>query len=81
MCRLCVVFPSMLYFLCFARHLERASHRECARARGEGAGPRGVSAARDEKLVPDIYLTIPGSSDAPRPEVSTADSLRNMIRL
>lgn len=34
----------------------------------EGAGPRGVSAARDVKLVPDIYLTLPGSSEAPRPE-------------
>lgn len=39
----------------------------------EGAGPPGVSAARDEKLVPDIYLTIPGSTDAPRPEVSAVD--------
>lgn len=39
----------------------------------KGAGPRGVSAARDEKLVPDIYLTIPGSTDAPRPEVSAVD--------
>lgn len=38
------------------------------RARSEGAGPRGVSAGRDEKLVPDIYLTIPGSSDAHRPD-------------
>ncbi|KAL3060246.1 hypothetical protein OYC64_014752 [Pagothenia borchgrevinki] len=42
-------------------------------------GARGVSAARDEKLVPDIYLTIPGSSDAP--DVCTADSLRNIICL
>lgn len=39
----------------------RAPPRE--RARAEGAGPRGVSAARDEKLVPDIYLTLPGSTD------------------
>lgn len=50
---------------------ERAAIRE--RARVEGAGPRGVSAARDEKLVPDIYLTIPGSTDAPRSEVSAVD--------
>lgn len=66
------VFPS----LCASWSAHRTGS-----ARGEGAGPRGVSAARDEKLVPDIYLTIPGSSDAPRPDVSTADSLRNMIRV
>lgn len=60
--------------------LERASpYRERARRRGGAA--RSQSAGRDEKLVPDIYLTLPGSSDAPRPEVSTADSLRNMIRI
>lgn len=53
--------------------LERASpYRERARRRGGAA--RSQSAGRDEKLVPDIYLTIPGCSDAPRPEVSTADS-------
>ncbi|KAG7242024.1 hypothetical protein INR49_024069 [Caranx melampygus] len=46
-----------------------------AAAAAKGAGPRGASnAARDEKLVPDIYLTLPGSSDAPRPEAFTADS-------
>lgn len=56
--------------------------RPTGSARGGGAGPRGVSrAARDEKLVPDIYLTIPGSADAPLPEVFTADSLRNMNRV
>lgn len=49
-------------------------------AHGEGAGPRGVSsAAKDEKLVPDIYLTLPGSSDAPRSEVFTADSLMSRL--
>jgi len=60
-----------MFWLCIALHIFPLL---CARApyigsaHGEGAGPREVSAARDEKLVPDIYRTIPGSSDAPRPE-------------
>ncbi|MEQ2290214.1 hypothetical protein AMECASPLE_001172 [Ameca splendens] len=45
---------------------------------GAGAGPRGVTAARDVKLVPDIYLTLPGLSDAPRPEFLTADTLEDI---
>lgn len=57
------------------------SARPGVSARGEGAGPRGVSAGRDEKLVPDIYLTIPGCCDAPRPEVSTANCPRSMSRV
>lgn len=55
--------------ICARAPRERASLRECARV--EGAGPRG---ARDEKLVPDIYLTLPGSTDAPRPGVSAVRS-------
>lgn len=58
---------------------ERA--RPPARKHGKGAGPRWDGAARDEKLVPDIYLTIPGSPDAPRPEIYTADGLRIMGRI
>lgn len=58
--------------------IRRVSACERARTRGEGAGPRGVGAARDGKLVPDIYLTLPGSPDAPRPEIYTADTLREI---
>ncbi|XP_017165256.1 tyrosine-protein phosphatase non-receptor type 3 isoform X2 [Poecilia reticulata] len=50
-------------------------------ALGLGAGPRGVTAARDVKLVPDIYLTLPGLSDAPRPELLAADSLKDITPL
>lgn len=51
-------------------------------ALAEGAGPRGVcGAARDEKLVPDIYLTIPGSSDWTRAEAFTADTQKSMTCL
>lgn len=46
-----------------------------------GAGPRGVTAARDVKLVPDIYLTLPGFSDAPRPELLAADTLKDITPL
>ncbi|XP_014914525.1 tyrosine-protein phosphatase non-receptor type 3-like isoform X2 [Poecilia latipinna] len=46
-----------------------------------GAGPRGVTAARDVKLVPDIYLTLPGLSDAPRPELLAADTLKDITPL
>ncbi|XP_016528914.1 tyrosine-protein phosphatase non-receptor type 3 isoform X2 [Poecilia formosa] len=50
-------------------------------ALGLGAGPRGVTAARDVKLVPDIYLTLPGLSDAPRPELLAADTLKDITPL
>ncbi|XP_054903710.1 tyrosine-protein phosphatase non-receptor type 3 isoform X2 [Poeciliopsis prolifica] len=50
-------------------------------APGSGAGPRGVTAARDVKLVPDIYLTLPGLPDAPRPELLAADALKDITPL
>lgn len=75
-----VSFLSFIYFFLrvkFSRLL-KARARSLRSAHGGGAGPRGVSAARDEKLVPDIYLTIPGSSDAPRPGFSAAYKRMNM---